>query len=401
MRLHFHALLSIAQGFNDEYCGRSELPKYIPPDQGRSVEKVHVFFRHGMRTDIQRHSCFPNNEQPAYTCSLNTEVGVRSSSKGPENARILVKKYSSGCEVGQLLDYAETQMARIADFLRSNYGSRKMILRSTDKTRTLGSIDLLVTHLGDAAPATVHTQEYEEDPLSLNDNSCAMKAYLDSTFRSSTAFKRVTVDSEYFSNCASRWVEEIGTPFDLVQVGDCLVAPQCAEVPLPGGSHASPDLYACVENVFNSVRQLQYNANSTGSWTEGKDYCKLATRSLWGEVLKVSAAQDYSMSLWATHDDVIACLLSSLSLWNGKWPRYASLLVIEELSDGRIRILHEGIPIFETSTWTTLLPEFVFDDNMYRHACEIETEISQSTFADLLLRGVGVSALLNAIVPLR
>lgn len=317
--LVFYLLVQAITGFHDEYCGRSELPAYIPPENGRIVEKVHVFFRHGMRTDFQKHSCFPNNAQPAYSCSLDTEMGIKSHNSG--SGHLIVKKYSSGCEVGQLLDYAQTQMNRLANFLKHNYMKTqdKIFLRSTDKTRTLGSLDLLLSQLADDKDNSVtmnqvHVEEFGEDPLSLNDHRCHKVSFLENAFWSSTAFQRVTVDSPDYEKCSSLWVDEIGTPFDLTQVGDCLVAPQCAHVRLPNNIEPSSELYACVKNLFNGIQELRYNANNENVWSEGKEYCQLATRSIWADLLDVSRS-DTRVSLWATHDDVIACMLSSLSLW--------------------------------------------------------------------------------------
>ncbi len=390
------------KGFNEDYCGIKEIPAYVPPSDGRAVDKVHVFFRHGMRTDFQQHSCFPNKAQPAYTCSLRTEIGVRSDDSGSSSS-LLTKKYKTGCQIGQLLDYAEVQMARLASHLSSAYPSLMggpLFLRSTDTPRTLGSLDLLVSKLPrNSENNQVHTEEFSTDPLDLEYPSCPRLNNLNALFPQSIAFRQLTVDNDYYQACSTMWVNEVGTPFNIVEAGDCLIAPQCAEVPLPNNLTPSPELYACVKNVYNSLRQLKYL-----TWDEGRDFCPLATTPLWGELMQVIDRQT-SVSLWATHDDVLACLLSSLNLWDGVWPQYAAFVAFEELNDGSIRVIRDGRGILENLKWSDILPGYVFNKTEFQEVCQQQQDVpggsGVSPYSDLLLRGLGISTILNALASFR
>ena len=383
-----------AKGFNEDYCGRKDLPAYIHPSDGKKVEKVHAFFRHGMRTDFQAHSCFPNHAMPAYQCSLRTEIGLRAESenRGPS---LLVKKYKSGCEIGQLVDYAEVQMKRISKYLKQGYshllGSDSLYLRSTDKSRTLGSLDIVISNLWNEKRASVNTEEFDTDPLDLGYRKCQRVNDLNNQFPNSAGVRAITLDSEYFRSCQAMWVEEVGTEFNIGEAGDCLIAPQCANVPLPNELIPSKELYACVKNIYNSLRLLKYK-----QWKEGADFCPLATTPIWNELLDVSKQK--TVSLWASHDDTIACMLSSMGVWDGVWPQYASLVIFEELSDGSVRVLRDGQVLLERKGgWTNLLPDIAFNREKYEKSCQKREEAGISPYANLLLRGLGVSALVNAV----
>ena len=374
-------LAVVVRGFNEDYCGRKDLPEYPSPPEGKQVEKVHAFFRHGMRTDFQAHSCFPDNAMPDYQCSLHSEVRLQA-----RGSSLLVKQYKSGCEIGQLVDYAEIQMERISEFLKNSYPSlletNSMFLRSTDKVRTLGSLDLVVSNLWGEKRAAVHTEEFDTDPLTLSDKKCQRVNELNSQFPESKAFKKITSENAYFRDCQSMWNEEVGTQFNIAEAGDCLIAPQCAEVPLPNDLIPSKELYACVKNIYNELRQLKYM-----NWNEGSDFCPLATRPVWAELMEVSSK--HPVSLWATHDDTIACMLSSMGLWDGVWPQYAALLVLEEMSDGSVRVIRDGKVVTQSNDgWKDLLPHYVFDKDMYETDCKVNprtTEEGLSPYSNISL----------------
>ena len=400
------------ESWDSEYtCGRDDIPSYVPSSHGETPVKVHVFFRHGMRTDFQRHSCFPNGAQPEYQCSLKTQVGFEN---GVSRPSLLVKDYKEGCEIGQLLDYSEVQMARLAGYLKQAYGTlvdsalesasaasggSSVYLRSTDKARTLGSLDLLLEALVGNTRKTlpVHTQQFEEDPLSLNVQKCPKLDYLNGQFVQSSAVKQLTTDSAYYKQCESMWNKEIGTPFNLVDAGDCLFAPKCAKVPLPNNIVPSDELYACVWNLFNSLRHLKYGYLKL--WKEGSDFSNIATTPIWQELLTVASDSHTKVSFWATHDDVLACMLSSAGLWDGAWPKYASFLLFEEYADGHIRIISEGVEIAQRASWSELVPAYALDPEKFQTACVSTPQVTatQSSYGDLLFRGLGVSALLNIL----
>jgi hypothetical protein len=395
----------IPESWDSEYtCGRDDIPSYVPCSE--SPVRVHIFFRHGMRTDFQRHSCFPNGAQPEYKCSLKTQVGFDNKMSRPS---LLVKDYKEGCEIGQLVDYSEIQMTRLGGFLKQAYGTviesasttqdRSVYLRSTDKARTLGSLDLLLEAIMGNSRKTlnVHTQQFEEDPLTLNVKKCPKLDYLNAQFASSDSVRQLTTDSAYYKQCATMWDREIGTPFSLVDAGDCLFAPKCAKVPLPNNIVPSEDLYACVWNLFNSLRHLKYGYLKL--WKEGSDFSNMATTPIWKELLKVANDRHLKVSFWATHDDTLASMLSSVGLWDGTWPRYASLLLFEEYPDGHIRVIRDGVEIAQRASWAELVPAYALEPEKFKTACQStpKPELGRSSFGDLLLRGLGVSALVNIL----
>ena len=406
---------TIDGGSGSDYCGRSEIPPYSPPPQSSMVEEgqVHVFFRHGARTDFQRTpSCFKNKAQTRYSCSLFSEFQF-GSAKGT-----LVKRYKSGCQVGQLLDYAETQMNRLAAYIGSAYPRTEWkYLRSTDTVRTLGSLELLLSALFASLESeekkffNVHVEDADIDPLLMANNECELANMLEGQFPSSQAFLATTNQSEYFNACANLWKDEIGTDFSIENSPDCLLAPDCAgsdaQYP-PNIKPPSKELTACVANVHSTVMATKYGALASPDWqANGIKMCQLRIAPFLIDFFHL--VHNRTSSLWSTHDDTIACLLASVGLWDGVWPKYAGFVAFETFSDHtRIRVLRDGSEIGWIQSIDLIVPEWMRDPLSYATACQpqVQDEDSSNARWETLIRTslkattlIGIGAFLFNLYP--
>jgi hypothetical protein len=361
-----------------DYCGTSGIPPYSPREIGESrLESVNVFFRHGTRGDYRRNSCYRNGEQTVYKCGIDT---IFSLDAKPSR---LVKGYKGGCQIGQLLDYATVQMDRLGSYLGNTYPlllEHPLYLRSTDIQRTLGSLDMLMAQMfesKDSKPFIITTDEFDYDSLDLSNRDCDRASKLDDFFKQSSALRNILESSEY-SKCAEQWKKEIGTDFSISESGDCLFAPKCAQVPLPGNIIPSSDLFSCVFDLYNTVRQVKYSYQDADDWRQnGKEYCRLATGPFMRELFH-EAEEEGKSGLWATHDDTLACMLSMLGLWDGIWPKYASFVVFERYQDGSVRVLRDGaqIGIFPDG-YLDIVPRFIRDEQLYKKQCASSKQLDE------------------------
>ena len=365
------------------YCGRGRIPTYPAPHLDATLVSVNTFFRHGIRADYRRTTCFSNGAQTAFSSSLLTSFDIEPMSKEGSCVGQLVKRYGRGFQVGELLDYAETQMFRLAKYLQHAYplfyGEENLadaFLRSTDVERTLGSMNLLVKNLAGDSPVPsfiVHTDDFEYDPLNLNCQNCQRALEIANSFTSTEEYKDVLKSDEY-ADCEARWLNEIGTSFDITQSFDCLMAPACAKVPLPGGVVASDELMQCVSDLALELRRLRYGS------PEGVEFCQLATYPFMIDLLK--NVQRHVSGLWAAHDDTLVCILSAAGLWNGKWPKYASFITIEAYSNDRIRIVWDGAEVGILDNLRMLVMPGVENTTDYKTVCNRQINHENAKYDD-------------------
>ena len=386
-----------------DYCGRESIPAYSPATAHESAHgqlvTVNAFFRHGMRSDFHKHGCFPNRQQTEYTCSLHSQFGVT-----PHSGTNLVKKFKSGCEIGQILDYAEVQMNRIGEYLVSAYGDHitgpDLYLRSTDTQRTLASLDLVLNVVGKKSNGEhlpVETDEFQYDSLNLNYQECGRANQINAAFTS--VLESVGRTDSEFNECAARWKQEIGTDFSISESGDCLFAPHCAQVPLPDNIKPSDELFACVTGIYNKVRGLKYGySKDVPEWADsGIEYCRLATgpfmRDLYGMM-------GHKSGLWATHDDTLACMLTQMGLWDGVWPKYGALVVFELYENGHVRVLRDGVEIGWKNSPGDIVPDIIVDPGKYAEECAREFDPNPTRWYHYLFRVLGVIAIIALVVSL-
>ena len=365
----------------DDYCGKSDIPK-TTGSWNAEIQNVHVFFRHGARTDFHRTTCFPNKSQTRFSCSLTSEFSLVTSPSISSHSR-LSKSYKDGCQVGQLLDYAKIQMNRLAEYLKSTYAAiftnatNKLYLRSTDTVRTLGSLDMLLGDLfaSQSDPFVVHTQDTDSDALIMGNQECELANQLDAEFLSSKPFLAATTDSEYFKTCARMWKAEIGTDFNLNDSPDCLFAPECAGVPLPNNLVPSKELSACVSNIHSTVLQIKYGAADSEWKQNGIQFCQLKIAPFLSDFYTLSQnASSASSGLWATHDDTIACILAAMGAWDGVWPKYAGFVAFETHKSGAVRVIRDGIEIAWKNSIDLIVPPWMRNPNAYMNACSVSQE---------------------------
>jgi hypothetical protein len=397
----------------EAYCGRDPLPPFQPPDDGSSLISVNTFFRHAMRADYRRSSCFPNHKQTIYEPSIESEFALQFGTHLNGSSAVsnrLVKKYRSGFQVGQMLDYGKNQMMDLAQYLLSAYPQLispssigSLYLRSTDVQRTLGSMSILLDAIaGDASSAqfAVGTDDFDYDPLNLNCQSCQRASDIYDQFQSSDSLTKF-LNSKAYTDCASRWKSEIGTPFD-TQSNDCLMAPYCARVPLPGNLVPSSELLQCVEDVSLRLRHLRYGFDPVDPWSDnGREFCNLATAPFMRDLYS-NVKQNVS-GLWATHDDTLTCMLTNLDMWDGQWPRYASFLSFEVYENGRVRLVRDGVELGWKESVEEMLSGEQRDEKVYEATCARSAGAEASvgwggTLLSYSLRALGAMSLVGLVI---
>jgi hypothetical protein len=111
-------------------------------------------------------------------------------------------------------------------------------------------------------------------------------------------------------------------------------------------------------------------------------------------------------SLWATHDDTLVCILSASGIWDGRWPKYGSLVSLETYKDGKIRIVWDGVPIALLKNISSLIMPGISKSGEYNEVCnEIHLGLSASQknetplgFTGILLRTLCVFGLVGLAV---
>ena len=390
------------------YCGRVRIPSYPPASMNSNLVTVNTFFRHAIRADYRRTTCFPDGAQTQFKSAWTSSFDIRGDQGDGSCNGQLMKEYARGFQVGELLDYAETQMSRLARYLQQAYprvytaeNLQNLFLRSTDVERTLGSMKLLLRNIagGSRIPSfTLHTDDFEYDPLNLNCQECRNALEIANSFTSSEEYQEI-IHGDEFTECANRWTNEIGTSFDITQSFDCLMAPACANVALPGDISASEELLQCVSDLTLKIRRLRYGS------PRGTRFCQLATFPFIHQL--VENIHDGISGLWAAHDDTLVCVLSAAGLWNGKWPRYASFLTVETYSDGKMRVIWDGFEVAVLDDISSLTMPGISNPKDYKEACNVvysadrsPTDATESLWVDLgkIARAIGAFTIVVLVV---
>ncbi|KAF4660390.1 hypothetical protein FOL47_007184 [Perkinsus chesapeaki] len=350
--LFVSSLYSIAD--DDDYCFRRPLMPYPRLDNpSMKLVSVQVYLRHGQRDEYTHHECFPNAEQVDYSreCDkvhVDYAIDEVTALSGMKFRKVFVDLNGSNtCETGQLLNGAQDQMRRVADWLREAYvgdaalGGEELELISTDKSRTLGSLYYLLsafTRPQDQLPKTldVKVQDSYEDALGLNYVDCPRVKALDQMF-SRSEFVATQSNSDSYKRCADLYTELVGpVRFDLSAANDCFLTQYCTNSSYPPGVSVTPKLFNCVTNMRAERRFVEYGftgfaADPDPSWTvdQALEKCRLriapVVRGLLGR-----AQSTKKLYLIGTHDTTVACLLQSLGgLWDGHWPHYGETVALE------------------------------------------------------------------------
>lgn len=363
MRIYY--LLSTGAGFSlrdplwlvkdHDYCARLGPTSYIPraDNKNASLDSVQVVFRHGARTEHQRSTCFPDDKRANYACNVQTGFNLVPLLEGKLSISApMIKLYGAGaedCSLGQLLDVGLDQARRLAQYLANAYPQLKyenidrITTYSTDTQRTMGTLSTVLSELFEELdkPLRVHTREFDEDLFALNIPSCPFFANLRATFRQSDVYK-ATLESDAFKACSTIWQARYQTPLNLKFADDCLLSAYCADAPLPGDLQMDPHVFKCVMDISFQLRREKLGSDpSSPYYANGTNLCSVGSFLVFEE-FKKSIHRNNIASLYAIHDETFVCLLNSLGLWDGRWPKYAEAMAFEFYSDGKIRIVRDG-----------------------------------------------------------
>ena len=353
----------------------------FPPGSDVTLTSTQIVIRHGARGEHQKTTCFNDGQQTKYTCGHSTAFELVSKPGLVAKSPGLVKVYhgdAAACSQGQLLDLGIEQVSRLGQWLKASYGSshlnpsnlERIRLYSTDTQRTFATLDILTSELfpNQQTPFLVETVEFLDDIFALKLPTCPAFVHLRSTFESSPSYIQKT-DSRKFRKCAALWKRTFHTDLDLKYADDCLLSSYCANVPLPGNPAVPPALFQCVMDISFALRGIKLGGDPLNTYyLNGQRICQLNTFRVFQSFAESVKKGDVA-GLYSLHDETFVCLLTSLGIWDGVWPKYAEAMAFEYYSDGSVRIVRDGKAI-------ALLPnldlDLVRDEAQWTNLCKRE-----------------------------
>eukprot|EP00815_Leptocylindrus_aporus_P002306 CAMPEP_0116049898 /NCGR_PEP_ID=MMETSP0322-20121206/69_1 /TAXON_ID=163516 /ORGANISM="Leptocylindrus danicus var. apora, Strain B651" /LENGTH=484 /DNA_ID=CAMNT_0003532365 /DNA_START=225 /DNA_END=1679 /DNA_ORIENTATION=- len=367
---------------------------------GLRIIQVAAFIRHGARTPWGPFDCWAGYDtdpyQSRWDCDLNTIMSNPINEKGnTRQSRLLFKKIYDGldefsllsnelkgtCEVGQLIEQGYEQQSQNGVILQDAYiGSSaspssqlfvesqdeggdftSVYFRSDDEQRTLMSGQTLLSSMFNATSLNtvvdLHTADKPDDILSpyslekacprlhsLREIAESSKEYLEGKRNENAKFLTSLVEDDL----------KFKDPKSIVNghVMDCQLTAICSDRFLP----KAIDDFTHDNDDSNFTYLFDF-----GNWLYTfpftfKDamFAKQFTSFLWSDLLRRINEQKYKFLLYSGHDDTLIALLASLEIWDGAWPPYASMFVIEiykkdgdsnVLSQTVFRLLFNGVSI--------------------------------------------------------
>ncbi|CEM39194.1 unnamed protein product [Vitrella brassicaformis CCMP3155] len=289
------------------------------------------------------------------------------------------------CQEGQLIEEGMAQHAQLGKLVRQAYlsaesgsnaslsflplvrmqreqqgsGGIRVYFRSDDVQRTLLSGATLLTYflkgregeteqeageiVSDHPVLHVHTGDYRLDTMYPNDDVCPRLKELKHAARNSEPCKQWRDSDEQKAVLESlREIPDIGGPnyHFSHHLMDCLFTATCTEHRVPRGLEWSADsLFArYVGQVEKEEAACRFSANDAA-------YSKLAATPVIHDMRQkaakgLSEAQRKSggerspptaphIALWSGHDTTLMPVLAAMGAWDGKWPSYASIIILE------------------------------------------------------------------------
>ncbi|CAE7553377.1 Acp6 [Symbiodinium natans] len=334
-----------------KYCGHN-IRWVQKPVEGMELIQVQVIHRHGARSLWAPLQCWARSvgapsEHPPFRCNLPFSISVG-------RARPLTKHFDQpgGCGLGSLLDEAPEQFKNLAWSLNASYqhtslwkhlslSDDSVYLYSCDNERNLASVDLLTSQLfaGSQADSAVeiHTLPAKDDPFELP--GCVATSPCDGS--PVQAMEEIEMDKNYRA-FASTWLQQANVSWNRENF-DCILTARCAGLGLPTAIHNE----LADEALYWGWRQQMAPVRTT-NWTS-----LVASRALEAIANKLKMASDGpKLAVWSTHDSTMIYLLNALGGWDGRWPGYASVVVLElyaspNKGEGEtlLRVVRDGEPL--------------------------------------------------------
>jgi hypothetical protein len=178
---------------------------------------------------------------------------------------------------------------------------------------------------------------------------------------------RIT-SSEEFAQCQDQWKSHFGTKLDLKYADDCLISAYCNNATLPTNEAVPPELLDCVISTSFELRALKLGGIAESQYHPfGLEVCQIGAYKVFKQ-LNNAVYQGFFSGLFSIHDETYVCLLTSLGLWDGVWPKYASFIAWEFYDDNLVRVIRDGIEIGRVSAPITV-PMIRHDDEWLK-ACD-------------------------------
>lgn len=348
----------------------------VPPLQtaglyGESrLQHVTVIMRHGARTIDRNSTCWKGylqQQQQPWTCPPSTYLAAADDT-AEEIMLSFEKIYDAlqfpefnlsnvlpgSCQKGQLLEQGLHQQLTNGLHLRRAYiddetghHSKNMQLpigdtfekaiyfRSDDEQRTLQSGQLLLQamfgpDLERGLP--LHTADYKRDIMGDHETLCPRLAEIRERYYRTREFQLFN-ESDEAMKLRTFQKEVLGSNEDIL---DCLVTTICSDRelhPAIDDYHGKDDddsMFVRLSRFYTQQKTLLATANFA-------DYSKLVSGPLRAEIMKHiqtvvdGASETYvpPFALFSGHDSTLMAILATLDLFDGTWPNYASMLLIE------------------------------------------------------------------------
>ncbi|XP_032220506.2 counting factor 60 [Nematostella vectensis] len=341
-----------------EYCGKPTEAKTLGLPEGFKLKQTHVIIRHGDRVRAGYHGPCWDGDKAIWDCTLTSASlpAIKHDSHYIVVDRIYRRVYLNGresdagdCAIGHLTleGYKQQELnGQIlrkvyvdTGFLKSNFSSTEMYLRSDDESRTMQSAQALI--LGMYPPATIasdraqvadiNTMDKLFDSIEPNTMLCPKLSEYNHGFLKTDMWRHhyngITKPLllEVQKALGSNKTLDIDGLDDLV---DCIHTHQCHGFAIPPG--ITDDLFK------RMVDELLYRWNSMYLYPSREKYATVGIgfliKDIWQEVMESLTGESLrKFLLYSGHDGTIQPFLSAFNVTDFKWPPYASFLMLEIL----------------------------------------------------------------------
>ena len=364
---------------SDAYCNN---PHVVHGDEnkplkGYTLQQVQILIRHGDRAPIEL-NMLPNLAPVHISCvnksleksSYNAELEIYRKAvnsknyvvKGSNKADLIDER--KFCKGGQLTPYGFLQHIYLGKHIRRNYHQfiskvdlvSEIHVQSTDVPRTIQSSAALMTGIfrdeifhdnkNFLIPINVYPDELENGHMLLDEKrnhlSCPVLAGKMKTLR-------ITKDYLEFKNniesMLQMFASVLGTSRESIpalnRVTDSLYTRLCHGQGIPSTSEVKIP-YSLVKQAFQFSHL--YNSLSHSSIAELQSLSLLSQIGQQVLSIFVQGSHVNKLVIYSGHDSMITPFLQMLNIYDGKWPPYASRVVIEIYKkDGHIGSIKDRI----------------------------------------------------------
>lgn len=193
----------------------------------------------------------------------------------------------------------------------------------------------------------LHTADRHRDIVDPNENICERLKEIHETSIKASGYKAIIRSAKQLYDFQKE-ILKVPDPSSDMDAIDCLMTTMCTDRPLPKSVNdydqynrsAPMDDIDIKYGVKRFQRLIDLETNLYGYYAKANDgeYSKLGMGPLWAEIMDTiyqyvanKTMVEPCLSLIAGHDTTLIPLLVSLgpNVWDGVWPPYASMMIIE------------------------------------------------------------------------